>query len=420
MCARNTGWKNNASRGELVLTVLQEGLPTVHPSLRIDIISTSPKACTIEGLHYEINSSLWFQTPPFQLTAIRGLTQLQLITYSCDQGWVREGTTNSCSWFELCILSGENATEPMVKGGKKMVWNSHFNEIAGKGPARRYGVVFNRRDELLRELEVGNVIGVLICARNTGWKNQAHRGVLVARILDEQVIVQTSSNPQPHNRSKTSFNPPALDECIVSALRRHDVFETFLSPLQALSQSDTKKVGSEAEGFTHLPSSTTCKRDNLARRVASNCSTIYEGVNVLFTYLEAVFRFNHIHLDHHDVIWREIRTAVSATSNQRNEFAHLLCKESAPSVSYTLDLLQVFVNLLDGPLTFPTSRDVQKEIRSRISRLLMRLAMCSQLLPTFLFLEGLDCQDRDRCGGGSFADIFRARYKGHAVALKRL
>ncbi len=55
-----------------------------------------------------------------------------------------------------------------------------------------------------------------------------------------------------------------------------------------------------------------------------------------------------------------------------------------------------------------------------LRRLLIRLSQNSHCLPGSLFLQGVECRDREPTGGGSFADIFQATLKGKGVALKRL
>lgn len=60
------------------------------------------------------------------------------------------------------------------------------------------------------------------------------------------------------------------------------------------------------------------------------------------------------------------------------------------------------------------------EYRYGIRRLLVRLSSESGVLPTSLFLTGIDCDDKEPFGMGGYADIFRATYKTQPVILKRL
>ena len=99
--------------------------------------------------------SLWFKTDPLERTLCHSIAQLQLITDSRDQGSGDDESANgSRSWFELAILSDAKATEPRVKNNTPLVWTSHTNNVAMKERSQHFGVVFDRRHDLLNELEV--------------------------------------------------------------------------------------------------------------------------------------------------------------------------------------------------------------------------------------------------------------------------
>lgn len=55
-----------------------------------------------------------------------------------------------------------------------------------------------------------------------------------------------------------------------------------------------------------------------------------------------------------------------------------------------------------------------------LRRLLVKLSKTAGVLPTSMFLKGVECRDRDTVAGGGFADIFHASYQAQEVALKRL
>jgi hypothetical protein len=53
--------------------------------------------------------------------------------------------------------------------------------------------------------------------------------------------------------------------------------------------------------------------------------------------------------------------------------------------------------------------------------LLVKLSADTHILPTYLFVQGVDIGSiRDPSHGGGFADIYRGRYKGLEVAVKKL
>ena len=54
-----------------------------------------------------------------------------------------------------------------------------------------------------------------------------------------------------------------------------------------------------------------------------------------------------------------------------------------------------------------------------LRRLLVGLSRKYQILPDTLFIEGVLCQDKYAIAGGGYADIYRAKYGGETVALKR-
>lgn len=65
---------------------------------------------------------------------------------------------------------------------------------------------------------------------------------------------------------------------------------------------------------------------------------------------------------------------------------------------------------------------LRSDNRIELRHLLVRLSKAAGVLPPSIFLGDVECQgtDRDTIAGGGFADIFRAKYRGQKVALKRL
>lgn len=84
------------------------------------------------------------------------VTQIQLATDSHDQGVVDFKDQGSWTWFELVILADETSTEPKRSmDGKELVWSSHSNRLSNQtSPTRHFGAIFDRRSDLLVNLEV--------------------------------------------------------------------------------------------------------------------------------------------------------------------------------------------------------------------------------------------------------------------------
>jgi hypothetical protein len=113
--------------------------------------------CEVEGDSLgDLVSKIWFRTGPLDNTFIYRAAQLQLSTDSHDQGWVDNKDAGAWSWFELVILPDEKSTEPVVRDGKELVWRSHSNRLGSNQPTRHFGLVFDRRQEILDTLEVSD------------------------------------------------------------------------------------------------------------------------------------------------------------------------------------------------------------------------------------------------------------------------
>jgi hypothetical protein len=156
----------------------------------------------------QVTSRIWFKSQPVDRKFCFRVTQLQLATDSKDQGYVLDKKAGSWTWFELVILQDETSNEPKrSKDGKELVWRSHSNRLGNDTvTTRHFGAVFDRRSDLLANLEVsdgsfydrgiclmvvqvGDILAVRVCARFPGWVNYAENGYIVARVLNEGMTV---------------------------------------------------------------------------------------------------------------------------------------------------------------------------------------------------------------------------------------
>ncbi|CAL1702671.1 unnamed protein product [Somion occarium] len=65
-------------------------------------------------------------------------------------------------------------------------------------------------------------------------------------------------------------------------------------------------------------------------------------------------------------------------------------------------------------------RQLPYQDRFTLRRLLLQLSRASSRIPSSLYLNDVECEERDAIAGGGFADIFRATHQSKPVALKRL
>ncbi|KAF5360636.1 hypothetical protein D9756_004637 [Leucocoprinus leucothites] len=157
-------------------------------------IAKSSIPCLAKAETGEAISQVWFKSKPVDRSFCYRAAQLQLLTDSKDQGCTQADLLNpGCwSWFEIVILPDGTTDTPRKKDGKDLVWRSHGNRSDPEDTAsslnRCYGKVFDRREEILDILEIGNVIAVRVCARYPGWINDAREGHLYAKILSEDIF----------------------------------------------------------------------------------------------------------------------------------------------------------------------------------------------------------------------------------------
>jgi hypothetical protein len=92
----------------------------------------------------------------------------------------------SWTWFEVVILPNSESEEPKrTKDGREMAWRSHANQTAHGDKTLHYGLMFDRRSELLASLEVDNVLAVRACVRFPGWVNNGERAFITTRMLND-------------------------------------------------------------------------------------------------------------------------------------------------------------------------------------------------------------------------------------------
>ncbi|KDQ16907.1 hypothetical protein BOTBODRAFT_30286 [Botryobasidium botryosum FD-172 SS1] len=168
--------------------------PSAYPVFEVgskdSALVRSNEQCDLVSEGNDYSYKLWFKSQPVDRNFCYRVAQLQLVTDSHDQGWISKESVylGSWSWFEIVILADANATEPRFKGKRELKWRSHNNRIGVKEKSRHFGIVFDRRGDLLDDLEIGNVIGVRLVTRFHGWANYAHSGRIDVKVLDQDLF----------------------------------------------------------------------------------------------------------------------------------------------------------------------------------------------------------------------------------------
>ncbi|KAF7976534.1 hypothetical protein HWV62_6170 [Athelia sp. TMB] len=158
----------------------------------------------VEAEDHQYQKKIWFKTEPITREFCYRVAQIQLWTNSQDQGYVDDRSAGTWSYFDVVILEDNNATEPRIKDGKELAWHSHGNRLGFNEPSTVFGVAFDRRRDLLDDLEPGNIIAVRACARFPGWQNIAWEGQLIAKVLKDDLFSPDSWTLAPVTKSLTA------------------------------------------------------------------------------------------------------------------------------------------------------------------------------------------------------------------------
>lgn len=152
---------------------------------------------------------VWFKTKPVSLDFCHRVIQLQLSTDSRDQGWVSDAKQGSWSWFEVAIFENETSTEPKVSDGRVLSWRSHANRMGDEtgNHSRHFGTIFDRRSEILDDLEEGNVIAVIGYTRFVGWENHGKHAELHVNLADQPLFT-------PNHWTLASEDTPDIDDTV--------------------------------------------------------------------------------------------------------------------------------------------------------------------------------------------------------------
>jgi len=126
--------------------------------MSIEVIAKSSRPSLVKAQDSTLVSDIWFKTDPLDRHFIYRTVQLQLQTESCDHGHSETMGAGCWSWFELVIFKNKDSVEPEKIDGKVQAWRSHGNRMDPEDKqgsvASHFGVVFDRRHELLDTLEV--------------------------------------------------------------------------------------------------------------------------------------------------------------------------------------------------------------------------------------------------------------------------
>jgi len=145
---------------------------------------------TVTATNAEAVRRLWFETKPLTSPrVINGFATLRLVTHCAHQGWVSEPDKGTWSWFEVAILSKNSGAEgECVKkpdDGTPLRWFMHSVPVDTKEPKHRYlGSLLSANHELFAFLQVGDFIGIFVCAQFPAWQCKGLDGRLTLELVE--------------------------------------------------------------------------------------------------------------------------------------------------------------------------------------------------------------------------------------------
>ncbi|KAG6876907.1 hypothetical protein C0993_012163 [Termitomyces sp. T159_Od127] len=202
-------------------------------------IVTSKNRCDVYSVSGEVASEIWFRTPALDRHTVENVVSIQIETNSHDQGWVFYPEAGSWSWFDLVVLESPDATQIKVKDGLALVWMSHENKLGDKNDTKQAGPIFLGQHDIFASLEVGNSLGVRVCARFPEWENHALEARLILRVPEKDITSLTKTFDAYLDAATPKEAPPAYslvrEMLPMGPLRADEVAVTEEPPLRLLS-----------------------------------------------------------------------------------------------------------------------------------------------------------------------------------------
>ncbi|KAJ3483576.1 hypothetical protein NLI96_g6208 [Meripilus lineatus] len=137
-------------------------------------------SCHVAAHDQNIQSKLWFSTPPLpeKVVSSLNLATFQLYTRSQNQGWADRPELGTYTWFEIALRKSSASLNATHDPPRVMSWRSHDTSIDQNASEEQGGEIFNYKHELLQHIEPGDVIEVWVYARFACWTHDAYEGRL--------------------------------------------------------------------------------------------------------------------------------------------------------------------------------------------------------------------------------------------------
>ncbi|KAG8931740.1 hypothetical protein FRC02_002292 [Tulasnella sp. 418] len=197
MCAQGKGYENHCIDGSLRrfklsrrpglplhligMILRMAGIMAPHPRiLKTEYVSAQDKELglwKVEGKSSVAEQELWMVTEILPMDVIQNIAQVQLTTYSRDQGWGNGLGGRSYTWFSLGVFQ----RRPGGMYGPRFdteLWISHRNKPGVPYIGLHTGKLFSASEEPLNLLRPGDRLVVWMHAQFRDWVNYCKEGKL--------------------------------------------------------------------------------------------------------------------------------------------------------------------------------------------------------------------------------------------------
>ena len=186
--------KRPALPHELILEILQ--YPPCWVLLSREIL---PASVTISS---HIGTTVLCSSPPFTASSLRRFGKAVFSFRSHDQGWCSSPDSGSWTWFDVRVVS--NKKTPRPNESIRQAWERQVllqrNRQAEWEPMS-YVHTLGPSEGILSDLQVGDEIQLLGCARFPGWSNSVEEAAIeiwgIDTLGEEQYLDEQILSPEP-------------------------------------------------------------------------------------------------------------------------------------------------------------------------------------------------------------------------------
>ncbi|KAG8700205.1 hypothetical protein FRC09_006109 [Ceratobasidium sp. 395] len=199
----------------------------------------SPFECRVRATSDGVSFKIWYTTPPITQELLDRLETVQLNTVSLEGSFDEDEKDSPRTWFELVICRTWNPFEPRINLAtkRKFAWYCRQSGMS-TGGRKAQGPIFRRGDDMLKEIEAGDVLAVRVYARGNAI-SYATEGEITVTFREKGLLMGPTTytihpyssigpcyvySDDPRVVSKIWFTTPPLDKNTIKHLSEVQLF----------------------------------------------------------------------------------------------------------------------------------------------------------------------------------------------------